>query len=196
MWDFFLTFDFSLRNSNRKSSNLYSIRFSCLVWRKIVRRGLKEANFLKIWLFFFCNLFTIDVFFCGNFLFFEELKSDYFCDLTFVVLLDWIVNCELWIATMSRVYVGNLDPRVTERDLEDEFRMYGVLRRWAFNWHSFRSLPLILAVFKLYRVIPCLVHYICDVLFVCFIFSKIGGFGGVQHSVCVSSLSEICLWEW
>ncbi|XP_048318322.2 serine/arginine-rich splicing factor RSZ21 [Ziziphus jujuba] len=29
---------------------------------------------------------------------------------------------------MSRVYVGNLDPRVTERDLEDEFRMFGVLR--------------------------------------------------------------------
>ncbi|XP_028754413.1 serine/arginine-rich splicing factor RSZ21-like [Neltuma alba] len=29
---------------------------------------------------------------------------------------------------MSRVYVGNLDPRVTERDLEDEFRIYGVLR--------------------------------------------------------------------
>ncbi|CAN1151261.1 Serine/arginine-rich splicing factor RSZ21A [Linum perenne] len=29
---------------------------------------------------------------------------------------------------MSRVYIGNLDPRVTERDLEDEFRMYGVLR--------------------------------------------------------------------
>ncbi|XP_060214322.1 serine/arginine-rich splicing factor RSZ21A isoform X2 [Lycium barbarum] len=29
---------------------------------------------------------------------------------------------------MSRVYVGNLDPRITERDLEDEFRIYGVLR--------------------------------------------------------------------
>ncbi|KAK7361914.1 hypothetical protein VNO77_04006 [Canavalia gladiata] len=29
---------------------------------------------------------------------------------------------------MSRVYVGNLDPRATERDLEDEFRLYGVLR--------------------------------------------------------------------
>ncbi|XP_057419837.1 serine/arginine-rich splicing factor RSZ21 [Lotus japonicus] len=29
---------------------------------------------------------------------------------------------------MSRVYVGNLDPRVSERDLEDEFRLYGVLR--------------------------------------------------------------------
>ncbi|XP_027153947.1 serine/arginine-rich splicing factor RSZ21A-like [Coffea eugenioides] len=29
---------------------------------------------------------------------------------------------------MSRVYVGNLDQRVTERDLEDEFRFYGVLR--------------------------------------------------------------------
>ncbi|KAG1326644.1 serine/arginine-rich splicing factor RSZ21A [Cocos nucifera] len=29
---------------------------------------------------------------------------------------------------MSRVYVGNLDPRVTDRDLEDEFREYGVLR--------------------------------------------------------------------
>ncbi|PON59295.1 Splicing factor-like protein [Parasponia andersonii] len=31
-------------------------------------------------------------------------------------------------ACMSRVYVGNLDPRVSERDLEDEFRMFGVLR--------------------------------------------------------------------
>ncbi|GAB4839823.1 hypothetical protein Ancab_020533 [Ancistrocladus abbreviatus] len=29
---------------------------------------------------------------------------------------------------MARVYVGNLNPRVTERDLEDEFRFYGVLR--------------------------------------------------------------------
>ncbi|KAE9454608.1 hypothetical protein C3L33_13498, partial [Rhododendron williamsianum] len=29
---------------------------------------------------------------------------------------------------MSRVYVGNLDPRVSERELEDEFRTYGVLR--------------------------------------------------------------------
>lgn len=29
---------------------------------------------------------------------------------------------------MARVYVGNLDPRVTERELEDEFRIFGVLR--------------------------------------------------------------------
>ncbi|KAL4283457.1 hypothetical protein GQ457_16G000280 [Hibiscus cannabinus] len=29
---------------------------------------------------------------------------------------------------MSRVYVGNLDPRVSERDLEDEFRVFGVIR--------------------------------------------------------------------
>ncbi|WCJ38400.1 Serine/arginine-rich splicing factor RSZ21 [Euphorbia peplus] len=29
---------------------------------------------------------------------------------------------------MARVYVGNLDPRISERDLEDEFRIYGVLR--------------------------------------------------------------------
>ncbi|PWA71427.1 serine/arginine-rich splicing factor RSZ21A [Artemisia annua] len=29
---------------------------------------------------------------------------------------------------MSRVYVGNLDPRVSERELEDEFRVYGVLK--------------------------------------------------------------------
>ncbi|XP_057821097.2 serine/arginine-rich splicing factor RSZ21A isoform X2 [Cryptomeria japonica] len=29
---------------------------------------------------------------------------------------------------MSRVYVGDLDPRTTERDLEDEFRVFGVLR--------------------------------------------------------------------
>lgn len=30
---------------------------------------------------------------------------------------------------MSRVYVGNLDSRVSERDLEDEFRVFGVIRR-------------------------------------------------------------------
>ncbi|GAY44443.1 hypothetical protein CUMW_082140 [Citrus unshiu] len=29
---------------------------------------------------------------------------------------------------MSRVYVGNLDSRVSERDLEDEFRVFGVIR--------------------------------------------------------------------
>ncbi|KAL9246476.1 hypothetical protein vseg_020006 [Gypsophila vaccaria] len=29
---------------------------------------------------------------------------------------------------MARVYVGNLDPRVSERELEDEFRLFGVLR--------------------------------------------------------------------
>ncbi|KAJ7533483.1 hypothetical protein O6H91_13G051400 [Diphasiastrum complanatum] len=29
---------------------------------------------------------------------------------------------------MSRVYVGNLDPKATERELEDEFRVFGVLR--------------------------------------------------------------------
>ncbi|CAF2031081.1 hypothetical protein HID58_078534 [Brassica napus] len=35
---------------------------------------------------------------------------------------------------MSRVYVGNLDPRVTERELEDEFRVYGVIKRQEFVW--------------------------------------------------------------
>ncbi|CAA6671044.1 unnamed protein product [Spirodela intermedia] len=29
---------------------------------------------------------------------------------------------------MARLYVGNLDPRVSERELEDEFRAFGVLR--------------------------------------------------------------------
>ncbi|CAN6273435.1 unnamed protein product [Urochloa humidicola] len=29
---------------------------------------------------------------------------------------------------MARVYVGNLDPRVTAREIEDEFRSFGVLR--------------------------------------------------------------------
>ncbi|EEE57352.1 serine/arginine-rich splicing factor RSZ23 isoform 1 [Oryza sativa Japonica Group] len=29
---------------------------------------------------------------------------------------------------MARVYVGNLDPRVTAREIEDEFRVFGVLR--------------------------------------------------------------------
>jgi arginine/serine-rich splicing factor 7 len=30
---------------------------------------------------------------------------------------------------MARVYVGNLDPAVTAREIEDEFRVFGVLRR-------------------------------------------------------------------
>jgi len=29
---------------------------------------------------------------------------------------------------MAKVYVGNLDPRATERELEDEFRVFGVLQ--------------------------------------------------------------------
>ncbi|PWZ05396.1 Serine/arginine-rich splicing factor RSZ21A [Zea mays] len=29
---------------------------------------------------------------------------------------------------MARLYIGNLDPRVTARELEDEFRTFGVLR--------------------------------------------------------------------
>lgn len=33
------------------------------------------------------------------------------------------------VLKMSRVYVGNLDPRVSERELEDEFRIFGVIRR-------------------------------------------------------------------
>ncbi|KAK9104621.1 hypothetical protein Scep_021465 [Stephania cephalantha] len=41
---------------------------------------------------------------------------------------------------MSRVYVGNLDPRVSERDLEDEFRVYGVLRRYPILFDLIRSL--------------------------------------------------------
>ncbi|MQM06640.1 hypothetical protein Taro_039465 [Colocasia esculenta] len=31
------------------------------------------------------------------------------------------------VTRMTRVYIGNLDSRVSERDLEDEFRAYGVL---------------------------------------------------------------------
>lgn len=33
------------------------------------------------------------------------------------------------LEVMARVYVGNLDYRVTKRDLEDEFRVFGVIRR-------------------------------------------------------------------
>ncbi|RZR94525.1 hypothetical protein BHM03_00023231 [Ensete ventricosum] len=33
-----------------------------------------------------------------------------------------------WGSVMARLYVGNLDPRTTARELEDEFRVFGVLR--------------------------------------------------------------------
>nr|CAB3467313.1 unnamed protein product [Digitaria exilis] len=33
-----------------------------------------------------------------------------------------------WSVAMARLYVGNLDPRVTAGELEDEFRTFGVLR--------------------------------------------------------------------
>ncbi|KAI7757602.1 hypothetical protein M8C21_016493, partial [Ambrosia artemisiifolia] len=34
----------------------------------------------------------------------------------------------LLLLKMARVYVGNLDPRVNERDIEDEFRTFGVIK--------------------------------------------------------------------
>lgn len=40
-----------------------------------------------------------------------------------------VYSCIGYYSEMSRVYVGNLDPRVTERELEDEFRVFGVIRR-------------------------------------------------------------------
>jgi splicing factor, arginine/serine-rich 7 len=30
---------------------------------------------------------------------------------------------------MARVYVGNLDPHLTAREIEDKFRVFGVLKR-------------------------------------------------------------------
>ena len=44
---------------------------------------------------------------------------------TFFVQIVSLLQAEL----MARVYVGNLDPRVTAREIEDEFRTFGVLRR-------------------------------------------------------------------
>lgn len=43
----------------------------------------------------------------------------------FFVQIVSLLQAEL----MARVYVGNLDPRVTAREIEDEFRTFGVLRR-------------------------------------------------------------------
>ena len=34
-----------------------------------------------------------------------------------------------FVPAMSRFYVGNLDARIPEQELEDEFRTYKVLRR-------------------------------------------------------------------
>lgn len=44
-----------------------------------------------------------------------------------LLMFCWMTG---FLFNMSRVFVGNLDPRVTERDLEDEFRTYGVIRRY------------------------------------------------------------------
>lgn len=49
----------------------------------------------------------------------------------FLVILDGGMIGSFLI--MSRIYVGNLDPRVSERELEDEFRTYGVIRRYGFT---------------------------------------------------------------
>lgn len=54
-----------------------------------------------------------------------------------VILLFFSTCFECFVALicsldqrMSRVYVGNLSPRVSEADLEDEFRVFGVIRRY------------------------------------------------------------------
>lgn len=57
---------------------------------------------------------------------------------------------------MSRVYVGNLDSRVSERDLEDEFRVFGVIRRSVYlvMFYLFHTIFLFLRedfVFLLFR---------------------------------------------
>ncbi|CAD5165328.1 unnamed protein product, partial [Musa acuminata subsp. malaccensis] len=40
---------------------------------------------------------------------------------------SFIPIADYW-SVMARLYVGNLDPRTTARELEDEFRVFGVLR--------------------------------------------------------------------
>lgn len=65
----------------------------------------------------------------------EVLKSQMFLlHFDYLSLLIFMKN-QFWLAgkgtciRMARVYVGNLDDRVSARDLEDEFRVFGVLRR-------------------------------------------------------------------
>ena len=55
-----------------------------------------------------------------------------------IVLSDSSCNWQVTWQKMSRVYVGNLDPRVSERELEDEFRVFGVIRRYGiFNFVAY-----------------------------------------------------------
>jgi hypothetical protein len=72
----------------------------CFAWRG-PRRWFECSRWLSAWL-------------CRN--------------LTAVDIRLWRTICR-WSVVMARLYIGNLDPRVTARELEDEFRTFGVLRR-------------------------------------------------------------------
>ncbi|XP_009765884.1 serine/arginine-rich splicing factor RSZ22A [Nicotiana tabacum] len=58
-------------------------------------------------------------------LFWQSQKPEYFFDRALAIFASKGFRC---VSKMSRVYVGNLDPRVSERELEDEFRIFGVIR--------------------------------------------------------------------
>ena len=56
---------------------------------------------------------------------------------------------------MARLYVGNLDPRVTARELEDEFRTFGVLRRSVLSPQVRRFRVIDVARLRNSRVVSC-----------------------------------------
>lgn len=115
-----------LVHSDLSLSNI-CLFFNVKKYLLITDHAVRSVNFIRTW--------HVKLFICCFSLFLIP-ESLYLC-VSRGINREKILSFSNWVfvyfdrykETMSRVYVGNLDPRVSERDLEDEFRRFGVIRR-------------------------------------------------------------------